>query len=64
MPGTTLDDLQKHEAFRIGFGQLRKKGLVKVEGTSVIKDPRCFNGGDEAALKNPLAGDPKTKEIH
>ncbi|MGB7787670.1 phenylalanine--tRNA ligase subunit alpha [Methanoregula sp.] len=36
-PGTTLADLQKHEAFKIGFGQLRKKGLVKIEGTLVEK---------------------------
>ena len=25
LPGTTLADLQKHEAFRIGFGQLQKE---------------------------------------
>src|SRR5512137_2136718 len=35
LPGTQLADLQKHEAFRIGFGQLRKKGLVRVEGALV-----------------------------
>ena len=39
LPGTTLSDLQKHDAFRIGFGQLRKKGLVKVDGTLVTKIP-------------------------
>jgi phenylalanyl-tRNA synthetase alpha chain len=39
LPGTHLADLQKHEAFKIGFGQLRKKGLVKVEGTTVTKTP-------------------------
>ena len=27
-PGTQLSDLQKHPAFKIGFGQLRKKGLI------------------------------------
>ena len=41
--GTTLADLQekKKDAFKIGFGQLRKKGLVKVEGISVIKMPNA-----------------------
>jgi phenylalanyl-tRNA synthetase alpha chain len=63
LPGTTLTDLQKHEAFRIGFGQLRKKGLVKVEGTSVVKTPGASTGADETALKNPSASDPKTKEL-
>ena len=29
MPGTTLADLQKHEAFRIGFGQLKKEGAYQ-----------------------------------
>ena len=63
LPGTTLDDLKKHEAFRIGFGQLRKKGLVKVEGTSVAKTPGASTDADEVALKNPSAADPKTKEL-
>jgi phenylalanyl-tRNA synthetase alpha chain len=62
-PGTTLDDLKKHDAFKIGFGQLRKKGLVKVEGTSVAKAPDASTDTDEAALKNPSASDPKTKEL-
>ena len=63
LPGTTLVDLQKHEAFKIGFGQLRKKGLVKVEGTSVTKIPGTSTDGDEAALKNPSDADSKTKEL-
>jgi len=63
LPGTTLADLQKHEAFRIGFGQLRKKGLVKVEGTSVTKTAGASTDADEAALKNPSAADPRTKEL-
>jgi phenylalanyl-tRNA synthetase alpha chain len=62
-PGTTLSDLQKHEAFRIGFGQLRKKGLVKVEDTIVVKTPGASTEADEAALKNPSAANPKTKEL-
>ncbi|MFY9800184.1 MAG: phenylalanine--tRNA ligase subunit alpha [Methanoregula sp.] len=63
LPGTTLSDLQKHEAFRIGFGQLRKKGLVKIEGTSVVKTPGASTDADETALKIPSATDPKTKEL-
>ncbi|MFA4824377.1 MAG: phenylalanine--tRNA ligase subunit alpha [Methanoregula sp.] len=63
LPGTTLADLQKHEAFKIGFGQLRKKGLVKVEGTAVAKTPGTSTDADETALKNPSDTDPKTKEL-
>ena len=62
-PGTSLADLQKHEAFRIGFGQLRKKGLVKVDGTSVAKTPGASTDTDEAALNSPSAADPRTKEL-
>ncbi|HUT38057.1 MAG TPA: phenylalanine--tRNA ligase subunit alpha [Methanoregula sp.] len=63
LPGTTLADLQKHEAFRIGFGQLRKKGLVKVDGSSVVKIPGASTDADEAAFNNPSAADPRTKEL-
>lgn len=63
LPGTQLADLQKHAAFRIGFGQLRKKGLVKVEGASVTKIPGTSTDADEAALRTPAAGDPKAKEL-
>ncbi len=63
LPGTQLADLQKHEAFRIGFGQLRKKGLVKVEGAAVTKIHGASTDADESALKNPSAADPKTKEL-
>jgi phenylalanyl-tRNA synthetase alpha chain len=63
LPGTTLADLQKHEAFKIGFGQLRKKGLIKVEGTSVVKVPDVSTDADEAALRNPNAAEPRTKEL-
>jgi phenylalanyl-tRNA synthetase alpha chain len=63
LPGTQLADLQKHEAFKIGFGQLRKKGLVKVEGTAVTRTAGASTDADEAALKNPSASDPKTKEL-
>ena len=63
LPGTQLADLQKHEAFKIGFGQLRKKGLVKVDGSSVTKVPGTSTDADEAALKKPSVADPKTKEL-
>jgi phenylalanyl-tRNA synthetase alpha chain len=63
LPGTQLNDLRKHEAFKIGFGQLRKAGLVKVEGTSVTKTPGASTDADETALKNPAAADPRTKEL-
>ncbi len=62
-PGTTLADLQKLEAFRIGFGQLRKKGLVKVEGTSIVKATGASTEAYEHALKNPSATDTATIEI-
>ena len=63
LPGTTLGDLRKHETFKIGFGQLRKKGLVKVEGTSVTKTPGASTDADETAFRNPSVGDPKTKDL-
>ena len=63
LPGITLSDLQKHDAFRIGFGKLRKKGLVKVEGTLVLKIPGASTDEDEAALKSPSATDQKTIEL-
>ncbi|MFA6331721.1 MAG: phenylalanine--tRNA ligase subunit alpha, partial [Methanoregula sp.] len=63
VPGTQLVDLQKHAAFKIGFGQLRKKGLVKVEGNAVTRMAGASTDADEAALKNPSAADPKTKDL-
>jgi phenylalanyl-tRNA synthetase alpha chain len=62
-PGTQLSDLQKHPAFNIGFGQLRKKGLVHVNGSTVIKDQNKSTSAEEAALRNPQAGEPYTKEL-
>ncbi|MCX6689437.1 MAG: phenylalanine--tRNA ligase subunit alpha [Methanoregula sp.] len=63
LPGTQLADLQKHDVFKIGFGQLRKKGLIKFEGTTVAKIPETSTDADEAALKNPSAADARTKEF-
>lgn len=61
--GTTLANLQKHSAFKIGFGQLRKKGLIIVNGGNVTKTPEASTDEDEAILKHPDSGDPRTKEL-
>jgi len=61
--GTTLTDLQKHTAFRIGFGQLRKKGLITVTKGSVTKNAGASTSDDEAALKHPQAGELRTQEL-
>jgi phenylalanyl-tRNA synthetase alpha chain len=61
--GTTLVDLQKHTAFRIGFGQLRKKGLISVDNGVILKVGEPSTAEDEAALKNPLAGGQRTKDL-
>ena len=60
---TPLVDLQKQSTFRIGFGQLRKKGLISVNNGMVSKGGNPSTADDEAALKNPQAGDPRTKEF-
>jgi phenylalanyl-tRNA synthetase alpha chain len=61
--GTTLATLQKHSAFKIGFGQLRKKGLITVSGGNVTKTAGASTDEDEVALKNPEPGDSRTKEL-
>jgi phenylalanyl-tRNA synthetase alpha chain len=62
-PGATVADLRHHDAFTIGFGQLRKKGLIRVEGSCVEKIPGGSTDADEAALKHPAPDDPRTKEL-
>ena len=62
-PGSTLSDLQKSNAFKIGFGQLRKKGLVTVNGTQVSAVPGASTDAVEELLRNPSATDPRTKEL-
>jgi phenylalanyl-tRNA synthetase alpha chain len=62
-PGTLLSDLQKHRAFKIGFGQLRKKKLVTVEGACVSIVPGASTDADEYALHSPSSDDPRTKEL-
>ncbi len=61
--GTTLAELQKVPAFKIGFGQLRKKGLVTVKDGTVTITPGATTEDTEAALKNPNAADPRTKDL-
>jgi phenylalanyl-tRNA synthetase alpha chain len=62
-PGIQLSDLQKQKAFKIGFGQLRKKKLVTVEGASVSIVPGASTDADEHALHSPSPDDPGTKEL-
>jgi phenylalanyl-tRNA synthetase alpha chain len=60
---TPLVELQKHAAFRIGFGQLRKKGLISVNNGVVSKADGTSTIDDETALKNPQAGGQRTKDL-
>jgi len=61
--GSTLSDLQKHAAFKIGFGQLRKKGLISVSNGTVTKAEGASTADDEAALKNPKTGGQRVKDL-
>jgi phenylalanyl-tRNA synthetase alpha chain len=58
-----LDELRKHAAFRIGFGQLRKKGLISVNNDLVSKTDGASTIEDETALKTPPAGGQRTKDL-
>ena len=68
-PGTTLADLRGHpeieeSTFKIGFGQLRKKGLIKINGASIEKVVLSIS--DKGSLKVssdlPLGTDYGTSE--
>ena len=61
--GIALAELQKHPAFKIGFGQLRKKGLVTVAGTEITKSAGASTADDEAALADPNAAGAKAKDL-
>jgi phenylalanyl-tRNA synthetase alpha chain len=61
--GTTLVELQQVPGFKIGFGQLRKKGLVAVNNGTVTKTHGATTEDAETALKNPKAGEAGTKEL-
>jgi len=60
---TPLVELQKHAAFMIGFGQLRKKGLINVNNGVVSKTDGASTIEDETALKTPPAGGQRTKDL-
>jgi len=60
---TPLVELQKHAAFRIGFGQLRKKGLISVNNDVVSKTVGASTIADETALKTPPSGGQRTKDL-
>ena len=60
---TLLVELQKHAAFRIGFGQLRKKGLISVNNGVVSKTDGASTIADETALKIPQSGGQRTKDL-
>jgi phenylalanyl-tRNA synthetase alpha chain len=60
---TPLVELQKHAAFRIGFGQLRKKGHISVHNGVVSRTDGASTADDETALKNPQSGGQRTKEL-
>ncbi len=62
-PGAILADLQGHPAFKIGFGQLRKKGLIHVDGSTVIKNETKSTNAEEFALRNPVSGEQNTREL-
>jgi phenylalanyl-tRNA synthetase alpha chain len=61
--GKTLADLQNHAAFKIGFGQLRKKGLITVTKGFITKNVGASTSDDETALKDPRAGELRTQEL-
>ncbi|MFZ1127160.1 MAG: hypothetical protein WAN78_02880, partial [Methanoregula sp.] len=60
--GTPLVDLQQNPSFKIGFGQLRKKGLINIYDGMVTPKDGAKNELDEdfKVLKNPKAGDNRT----
>jgi phenylalanyl-tRNA synthetase alpha chain len=61
--GSPLSELQKHPAFKIGFGQLRKKNLITVNNGVVSKNPGATTSDDENALKTLNEGDPRLHEL-
>ncbi len=60
---SALADLQNHGSFKIGFGQLRKKGLIRVANGIVSRIAGASTAGYEEALRNPQLSDPRTKEL-
>ncbi|HNX17761.1 MAG TPA: phenylalanine--tRNA ligase subunit alpha [Methanoregula sp.] len=61
--GTPLAELQKLAAFKIGFGQLRKKGLITVTNGIVTPSSGASTADDEAALRNPAEAGARAKDL-
>jgi phenylalanyl-tRNA synthetase alpha chain len=61
--GISLVDLQKHPLFKIGFGQLRKKGLISVNDGVVTRTSVASTDEDEVALKQPHAREDRTYNL-
>jgi len=61
--GISLDELKKQPSFSIGFGQLRKKGLITVADGRVTRNPGASTAEDEAALKDPAHAGARAKEL-
>jgi len=58
-----LSSLQADPAFKIGFGQLRKKGLVNVKEGFVFRVAGASTADDESALEDPISGGPRVKDL-
>jgi len=58
-----LSSLQADPAFKIGFGQLRKKGLVNVKDRVVFRVAGASTADDELALKDPISSGPRVKDL-
>ncbi|MFA5416079.1 MAG: phenylalanine--tRNA ligase subunit alpha [Methanoregula sp.] len=61
--GITLAALKDVPAFPIGFGQLRKKGLIAVKDGWVTRTSGASTAEIESALQTPVAEDPLAKEL-
>jgi len=62
-PDTPLSELQKHPAFRIGFGQLRKKGAVEIKDGKVSLIGTPSTDTEERALRSPACGGLTEKDL-
>jgi len=58
-----LSSLKADPAFKIGFGQLRKKGLVNVKDGVVFRVAGASTADDESALQDPISGGPRVKDL-
>jgi phenylalanyl-tRNA synthetase alpha chain len=61
--GVAISELQKHPAFRIGFGQLRKKGLITVSNGTVAKVAGASTAEEESALKDPKSKGKQARDL-